>query len=324
VVLGRPFPWPSNGSIARITLSWGLLPRIRRLLQEEQFDIIHLHEPFCPFLPTDVLRLSQSLNVGTFHAFYVRSLAYALGRFLLRRYFRKLHALTAVSPPARDFVSRYFPGEYRLIANGIDTERFSPAVPPLPQLQDGMWNILFVGRLENRKGAHCLVRAFRLVKQELPHSRLIILGPGKRGKKKLLSLIEKLRLEDVLLTGMVSHDEVPRYYRSAHLFCAPARGQESFGMVLLEAMATGTPVIASDIPGYASVVDHGAGGLLVPPGDVDALAQAIVSLLQDEPRRREMAREGRARAEAYSWTNIASQVESLYRELLGDAFPAGA
>ncbi len=321
-VLGKPFPLPSNGSIARITMSWGLLPRTKRLLREEQFDIIHLHEPFCPFLSTDVLRLSQTVNVGTFHAFYVKSKAYSLGRFLLRGYVRKLSARTAVSVPARDFVSRYFPGEYRLIPNGIDVDRFNPWVPPLPQFQDGMWNIVFVGRLEKRKGAHLLVKAFSQVKKELPNSRLIVVGPGKRGRKQLDSLVAKLDLHDVVFAGMVPHDDLPRYYRSAHVFCAPALGQESFGMVLLEAMASGAPVIASDIPGYAGVVGNGSGGVLTPKGDADALAQSIVTLLKDEGRRQHMSLLERAYAETYSWTHVTDQVEALYRELLVGSEPS--
>lgn len=323
-VLGKPFPWPSNGSVARITMSWGLVPRIRRLLREQQFDVIHLHEPFCPFLSTDVLRLSKTINVGTFHAFYTRSRAYALGRFLLRRYVPKLHARTAVSVPARDFVSRYFPGEYRLIPNGIDVDRFTPWGPLLPEFQDGQYNILFVGRLEKRKGAHLLVRAFAQVKAELPNSRLVVLGPGNRGRGQIEKLVEKLGLDDVVLTGLVPHRELPVYYRSAHVFCAPALGQESFGMVLLEAMASGAPVIASDIPGYASVAGNGAGGVLVPRGDVSALAHSIVMLLKDEGRREHMALLGRQCAETYSWTRVADQVESLYGELAGQGAPSPA
>ncbi|MBI2866295.1 MAG: glycosyltransferase family 4 protein [Chloroflexi bacterium] len=321
-VLGKPFPWPSNGSIARITMSWGLLPRIRRLLQEECFDIIHLHEPFCPFLPTDVLRLSQSINVGTFHAFYTSSKAYALGRWLLRPYGRKLHARTAVSVPARDFVARYFPGEYNLIPNGIDVEGFTPWGPGLPELLDGMWNILFVGRLEKRKGAHLLLRAFSHIKAELPNSRLIILGPGKRGKSQLEGLLNELDLRDVVLAGMVPHEELPAYYRSAHVFCAPSLGQESFGMILLEAMASGVPIVASDIPGYASLLGREGRGVLVPRGNVDALARSVVDLLRDGDRRQEMARLGREYALGYSWPHITDQVESLYRALVGEATPA--
>src|SRR5207302_11450380 len=175
---GRPFPVPANGSIARITMSFHLARRISRILDEERFDLIHSHEPLMPALPITVLRASKVCNVGTFHAYARSSTAYNYGRGLMRRYFRKLHGLVAVSEPARDFVSQYFPGDYRVVPNGVDVERFGDHVAPIPTLRDGKINLLFVGRLEKRKGLGTLLRAYVALKEQIPALRLIVVGDG--------------------------------------------------------------------------------------------------------------------------------------------------
>src|SRR3989304_931615 len=157
---------PSNGSVARITLSLRLSGKVKQILEREQFDVVHLHEPLLPALPLTVLRHSHALNVGTFHAYSRNPIAYFYARPILKRFFRKLDGVTAVSEAARDFVLRHFPADYAIFPNGIDPERFSQALAPLPQFADSKRNILFVGRLEKRKGFKYLLRAFQRVKQE--------------------------------------------------------------------------------------------------------------------------------------------------------------
>ncbi|MBI4234572.1 MAG: glycosyltransferase family 4 protein [Chloroflexi bacterium] len=318
VHLGRPIPVPSNGSIARITVSLWLLPRIKALLEREHFDIIHLHEPLTPFLPLAFLRYSRSVNVGTFHAYRPGSKIYWLARPVLNHWVRRLQGRIAVSRPARDFVRSYFPGDYTVIPNGIDVEHFARGREPLPEFNDGKLNLLFVGRLEKRKGLKHLLGAYSRLKWEYPNLRLIVVGPGNLDKD-CYRLMGERNLKDVVFTGGVPYQDLPRFYHSAHIFCAPATGKESFGIVLLEAMTAGVPIVASRIEGYASVVQEGAEGLLVPPKDDEALAEGIRRLIVDAALREALGQRGQAKAREYRWERVASQVMEYYLATLGHA-----
>ncbi len=321
IPIGKPRPIPASGSIARVTISPWLSPRVKAVLDEEKFDIIHLHEPLMPMLCTTVLRLSHTATIGTFHACHGRpgynSLA-LLGRLILKKWFKKLDGKITVSKPATEFIGKYFPGYYNIIPNGVDLEHFSPDISPIDRFCDGKLNILFVGRLETRKGLPHLLKAYKQVKQEIPNSRLIVVGPGTRLRHKYEKQIRRARLKDVVFTGYVSYDELPRYYKTADIFCAPATGRESFGIVLLEAMAVAKPIVASNIAGYASVITPGVDGLLVPPKDEDMLARTLISLMNDESLRQQMGIRGRLKAREYSWENIAHKVLSYYVRVLSE------
>ena len=321
IAIGTPRPVPSSGSIARITISPWLSSRIKAVLDEEKFDIIHLHEPLLPMLCTTVLRLSHTANVGTFHASGARpwyEFGTPLGKLFLKKWIRKLDGKIAVSKPAMEYVSKYFPGYYNIIPNGVDLNHFSPSVSPIDDFGDGKLNILFVGRLEKRKGADFLLDAYKRVKGEIPNSRLIIVGPGTRLRKKYEKQVRQNGLDDVVFTGYVSYDELPRYYKTADIVCSPATGRESFGIVLLEAMAVGKPVVASNIEGYANVVTHGVDGLLVPPKDGEMLAQALITLVTDESLRQQMGAKGRLKASDYSWEHIAQKILKYYIRVLSE------
>jgi len=321
IPIGSPRPIPTSGSIARLTLSPLLSSRVKAVFDREQFDVIHLHEPLMPMLCTTVLRLSKAANIGTFHACHGRpgyNLAKPWGKWILKRWFRKLHGKIAVSKPAMEFAYEHFPGYYNIVPNGVDIEHFSPDVTPIEEFGDGKLNILFVSRLEKRKGLNYLLGAFNQVKREIPNSRLIIVGPGTRLRRKYEREVKRSGLKDVVFVGFVSYDELPRYYKTADVFCAPATGRESFGIILLEAMAVGKPIVASDIEGYASVLTHNVEGLLVPPADKEALARALVSLLTDESLRREMGAKGRLKAMTYSWERIAQSVLDYYIRVLSE------
>lgn len=321
IPIGSPRPIPSSGSITRITISPWLASGIKPVLERGNFDIIHLHEPLMPMLCTTVLRLSKTANVGTFHACHGQpgyDFAKPFGRWMLKRWFRKLDGKIAVSKAAREFVHGYFPGYYNIIPNGVDIDHFSPDVSPIDEFVDDKLNILFVGRLEKRKGVKYLLEAFRQVKQEIPDSRLIIVGPGTRLRHKYEKYVMRSGLKDVVFTGLVPYEELPRYYKTADVFCAPATGRESFGIILLEAMAVGKPIVASNIEGYANVVSHGVDGLLVPPADKGSLAQALISLLTDGSLRQEMGVKGRAKALEHSWEQIAKKVLNYYGRVLSE------
>ncbi len=309
--VGSVVPVPANGSVARISLSLRLSRQVKEILEREQFDVIHLHEPLLPALPVTVLRHSHSLNVGTFHAFAQSNYAYFYGKPILRYFVRKLHGRIAVSPPARDFVAEYFPGDYEIIPNGIDYDRFAAPSEPLEAFRDGGPNVLFVGRLEKRKGLKFLLRAMGGVWDHFPQARLIVVGSGPL-LDDYRALVESHRLQNVIFTGFVSSEELPRYYRSCDIFCAPSTGQESFGIVLLEAMASGKPIVASDIPGYHFVVNHGVEGFLVPPKDEQALALSLVRLLSDADLRARMGQAGQRRAEEFAWEKVAGRVLAFY------------
>jgi len=321
IPIGRPRPIPSSGSIARVTVSVVLAPKIKEVLEREKFDIIHFHEPLMPMLCTSILRLSNTANVGTFHASYGKpgyNFARPIGKWILRRWFRKLDGKIAVSKPAVDFARENFPGYYNIIPNGVDVEHFSPDVAPIEEFKDGKLNILFVSRLEKRKGLNYLLQAFRQVKEEIPDCRLIVVGPGTRLRRRYEKYVAKSGLKDVVFVGLVSYDDLPRYYQTADVFCAPAIGSESFGIILLEAMAMGKPIVASNIEGYANVVSHGVDGLLVPPADKDKLARALISLLNDGALRQEMGAKGRIKALEHSWERIAQMVFDYYVRVLSE------
>ena len=309
--VGTVVPVPANGSVARISLSLRLSRQVKEILEREMFDIIHLHEPLLPALPVTVLRHSHSVNVGTFHAFAQSNYAYFYGKPILRYFVRKLHGRIAVSPPARDFVAEYFPGEYEVIPNGIDYDRFAVPREPLEMCKEGGPNVLFVGRLEKRKGLKYLLRAMAGVWAHFPQARLIVVGSGPL-LEDYRKLVESHRVENVIFTGFVSSEDLPMYYQSCDVFCAPSTGQESFGIVLLEAMASGKPLVASDIPGYRFVVNHGVEGFLVPPKDEQALALSLVRLLADAQLRTKMGQAGMQRAEQFSWDKVAGRVLDFY------------
>jgi len=214
------------------------------------------------------------------------------------------------------YASKYVPGEYRIIPNGTDLEHFNPRVSPLEQYQDGKLNIVFVSRLERRKGVDYLLPAYELVKRQIPHSRLIIVGPGTRLRKGYEDWVERHQLKDVVFVGFARYEDLPRYYRTADVFCIPATGRESQGIILIEAMACGKPIVATNIEGYATVVRNGEEGLLVPPRDSSALAEALVKLLKDESLRQTMGEKGLLRSRQYSWDEIAVRVVDFYREVL--------
>jgi phosphatidylinositol alpha-mannosyltransferase len=324
IPIGKPRSIPSSGSIIRVSISLNLGPEIKEVLAREKFDIIHLHEPFMPMLCSAVLRFSNSVNIGTFHAWDGKP-GYNWGRpistWMIRERVKNLHGRIAVSNMAMAYARKYIPGDYIIIPNGIDVERFSPEVEPFEKYMDGRKNILFLGRLERRKGLIYLLKAFYEVKKEIPNSRLIVAGPGTRLRKpyEKWARNHRLSMDDLIFTGYVSEEDKPRYFKTADVYCSPATSRESFGIVLLEGMAVGKPVVASHIDGYSSVITHGQDGLLVPPRDVTSLADTLITVLKDKSLREELSEGARATAESYSWEKVAQRVSDYYNKVFEES-----
>jgi phosphatidylinositol alpha-mannosyltransferase len=313
--VGKGLVIRSNKSFARVPVALRPGARVKRFFEQEKFDVIHLHGSLAPTLPLVALRVSRAINVFTFHASHDRSIGYALCRSLLVKYFRAIHGLIAVSTAARDSTAKYFPGEYRIIPNGVDVDFFRPEVEPIPELNNGRPKILFLGRFEPRKGLKYLLMALPEIVREVPDVQLVVVGTGLFGYA-YKGYLDREVESHVYWAGLVPAEERPRYYRSCDVFCSPAIGYESFGIVLLEAMATGRPVVASDITGYRTVLTPGQEGFLVPPRAPQALAQAIVKILKQPELGKRMGEAGRQRALEFSWASVARKVEDFYQELL--------
>jgi phosphatidylinositol alpha-mannosyltransferase len=320
IKIGKARCFPVKGTTLRVSTSLRLASRIKEVAEREKFDIYHLHEPCMPMLCSSLLKFADAPIVGTFHASGVIPNYYfgwPVTTYKLKRRRHRIVGKIAVSKPAMEYAKKYVPGDYRIIPNGIDSDYFHPDVKPLEEYLDGKLNILFVGRLEKRKGLKHLIDAFKIVKDSFPNSRLIVVGPGVRFRRKYENKVKREHIGDVVFAGKVSLEDLPRYYKTADVYCSPAVSGESFGIVLLEAMAVGTAIVATDIPGYASVLTNGKEGLLVRPRKPKLMAEAICRILSDKELRLQMGASGIITSRKYDWKKVANQVYNYYLEVLG-------
>jgi phosphatidylinositol alpha-mannosyltransferase len=268
-----------------------------------------------------VLLNSRAVNVATFHAFRASNPWYTAFKPYMSFVLGRLDARIAVSHPARELVEQYFEGPYEVIPNGIDTDQYGDHVEPFPWAFDGIPRILFVGRFnEQRKGFKYLLRALPLIQQQFPQTRLMVIGTG--DSERFDGLMERERVHGVDYIGFVPREELPRYYASCDIFCAPSIYRESFGIVLLEAAASGRPVVATNIPGYASVLTNEREALLVEPRDPQALALAIVRVLADQTLQQRLAAHGRLTAAQYAWPKVAARLLETYERAAAGAASA--
>ena len=307
---GRPVRIRFNRSVAPIS-PW---PRSARLTGEAltsfRPDVIHAHEPFVPGPAQFAVRSGLAPVVATFHAYADRSPLLALAAPLLRPVWRRLAVRIAVSEAAADHVARRFPHpSVRIIPNGVEIGLFASASPA--DLPEGR-RILFVNRLDPRKGFRVMIAAFARILEDHPQARLIVAGDGPE-RDAVRSLAAPVR-DRVTMLGTVAHGDLPPYHAACEVFCAPSVGRESFGIVLVEAMAAGLPVVATGIPGYREVVRDGVEGLLVPPSSPDRTAAAVGAVLDDPDLAKRLGEAGRARAERYSWDGVVGEIEAAYGE----------
>ena len=318
LAVGRSVPVPYNGARAPVGLTPAAWPRTVRAIRSVRPDVVHVHEPLVPWVGLAASHASTPV-VGTFHAWSDTQRLYRLARPVGREVMHRLHAMIAVSDAAASYHAAALqvpPSRFVVVPNGVDVARFVDA-SPLPSVHDpSRPTLLFVGRLERRKGLEPLVRAFTRLKTERPDLRLVVVGEGPERDRCQALLPTRLR-GDVLFLGRVDPADLPGCYAAADVYVSPALGGESFGIVLLEAMAAGRAIVASDLPGYRSVVRDDVQGRLVTPGDPAALAAAIGPLLDNPSLRTAMGAEGRRTVGAYDWPVVARRVRELYVGAVG-------
>lgn len=306
--LGRSVGLAMNGSQSNLALSPRAALTLRRELADGDFDVVHLHEPIAPAACWDAMTSAGVPIVATFHCYSDNAFTNNLGVLAgARRRMNRIGVRIAVSEAASWTGRRFFGGEYRVIPNGVDVPGSVPVEPaPAAPLR-----IVFVGQAQPRKGLPVLLRAFEALREHVP-AELTIVGADR-------DEVEPLLMDGgagITVRGRVGDEEKSAALREADVLCAPSLGGESFGMVLTEAFAAATPVVASAIAGYVDVVDDGVNGVLAPPGDATALAETLRSLALDAGRRRSLARGAAASAHRYAWPVVAREVICAYEDAI--------
>jgi phosphatidylinositol alpha-mannosyltransferase len=307
---GRAVGVPYNGSVAPLAFGPVAVNRARRWLRDHDFDVLHLHEPAAPSLSLIVLALADRPVVATFHFATARSWALAAAHGLLQPTMEKITARIAVSPLARRVQVEYLGGDAVEIPNGVDVSFFTRA-QPLPGFPRTGGTVGFVGRFgEPRKGMPVLLAALRTVARTRPGLRLLVVGHGDAAA--LLRAAGPALASRIRMLGALGDEGKAAVLASVDVLCAPAIGGESFGIVLTEAMAAGTPVVASDLDAFRLVLDGGQAGVLVPAGSPAALSAALDDLLDDAEKRAALAAAGRRRVAMWDWPVVARRVLQVY------------
>ncbi len=313
---GRALPVPYNGSVARLLMGPVSATRVRRWLREHHFDVLHVHEPTAPSISLLACMLADGPIVGTFHTSNPRSKILTAVQGALQTQLEKVRARIAVSEAARRTIVEHLGSDAILIPNGVTVARFAGA-EPLARYVPRRPTVAFLGRIdEPRKGLDVLLAALPALAERVPKARLLVAGPGDVAAVR--SRLEADMRDRVDLLGLVAEADKPRVFASADVYCAPNTGQESFGIVLLEAMAAGTPVVASDIGAFRRVLDDGRAGRLFGVGEPAELAAALADLLTDSSGRARLAERGRAAVAAFDWPVVSERVARVYEMVAGD------
>ncbi|GAA4254796.1 glycosyltransferase family 4 protein [Dactylosporangium darangshiense] len=310
VPAGRTLPVPYNGSVARVSFGLISATRVRRWLAAGRFDVLHVHEPLIPSLSMLAVLSARGPVVATFHTAMTRSRALAAAQGVLQLVLEKITGRIAVSELARKVQVEHLGGSAWEIPNGVQASKYRGAVP-LPGWPGEGGALGFVGRFtEPRKGFRYLLSAFETLAPARPGLRLLVAGPGDADD--VMSEVPDSIRDRVVFLGKVSEEDKARMLRSVDLYVAPNTGGESFGMILTEAMAAGTAVLASELDAFRRVLDGGAAGALFPIGDSAALARAAADLLDDPARRAALAARGSEVVAAYDWPVVAERVLEVY------------
>jgi phosphatidylinositol alpha-mannosyltransferase len=306
----------ANGSQARLSLGVGLTRKLRKIFSEGKYDVVHVHSPLSPVLPLLAIEAADCPVVGTFHTYFDKSRLYGLTRSLLQKKLNRLAAAIAVSHSTTIALNRYFEANWTIVPNGIDLELFNPHVPPPPGMRKDIPTILFLGRFDPRNGLTTLFDAYRKVRGKNREAQIVVVGDGPLRKHYYRAAAGD---PGITFVGAVLGSR-PSYYAHSAIYACPTT-KASFGITLLESMACETPVVCSDILGFRDVVKHEREALMFPCGDVNALADDLVRLLDDETLRARLGKTGRQNAEAYGWPAVTSAVLDVYTAVLGGRTP---
>ena len=314
VAAGKAVPIPYNGSVARLQFGVVSAARVRRWLRDGDFDVVHVHEPAPPSLSLLTCMIHDGPLVATFHAATVRSRFLSMFDTVLQPFLEKLSGRIAVSPAARKVIVEHLGADAVVIPNGVAVAHYADAEPfdGFPRPHDGRGGTIgFVGRYdEPRKGMDVLVGAVEQLLPQRPDLRLMIAGRGDADDFR--AELPASVAPNVELLGQVSEADKARLLRSVDVYCAPNTGQESFGVILLEAMAARTPIVASDIDAFKRVLDGGAAGVQFPTGDAGALAESLTRVLDDAALRQRLVSAGVGAVAPYDWSVIVTQVLRVY------------
>jgi phosphatidylinositol alpha-mannosyltransferase len=317
VVAGKAVPIPYNGSVARVQFGIVSAARVRRWLRDGNFDVVHVHEPAAASLPLLACMIHDGPLVATFHMARTRSRFLSMFDNVLQPFLEKLSGRIAVSPAARKVIVEHLGADAVVIPNGVAVSRYSHAVPLPGYPRDGA-TIGFIGRYdEARKGMAVLVDALRVLAPARPGLRLLVAGRGEAEEFRA-TLPEGLG-DRIDLLGQVSETDKARMLRSVDVYCAPNTGQESFGIILLEAMAAGTPIVASDIDAFRRVLGGGAAGELFAAGNPLALAAALGTVLDEPARRARLVAAGELAVVPFDWPVVVEQVLRVYELAIAGA-----
>jgi phosphatidyl-myo-inositol alpha-mannosyltransferase len=318
VSLGRTFSLKANYAVSNISITPSAMATALQELRTGRYDVVHVHEPLAPVAPWCITDSTPIPVVGTFHTYNENRVSNGIANVLgARRMLNRLHVRIAVSEAAAWTARRFFGGHYRVIPNGVHVDPARAALAAL-QPQGDKLRIVFVGQAVERKGLPLLLRAFEALREHIP-TELTVIGPSMEELSPLM-----LDMRDVRVLGKVDDETKHQELERSDLLCAPSLGGESFGMVLTEAFAAGTPVVASDIAGYRDVVRDGVDGVLVPRGDAQTLAETLRDLWEEPERRAQMSRAAALGAERFAWPRVAGQVMEAYEEAIETPAPAGA
>jgi len=313
--IGRCIFFNGNKATITVTFHHKLPILVRNYIKSENFDVIHTNGPIWWNFPYWVFHYSEALNIATFHTAFTGINFYKFAKVIFKQRFqKKMHGAIYGSKTAWKTTHQHFSIPYRIIPYGVDIERFNPVVPALDKFPDNVPKILFLGRLDPRKGLNHLLTAYPLIKKKIPEAILIVVGSGPSIERYKNSIPAKLR-DSVYFEGRVSADLVPRYYATCDVYVSPATGGETFGIVLTEAMATGKPVVASNIPGYNDVIQDRVNGLLFDYKNPEDIADKVIQTLENKKLRNTLITNGRNFALGISWNNIAKKVLDYYEEL---------
>jgi len=313
--LGRVMFVPMNGTLVTVPLINPI--SVKTFFSKKLFDIVHLHGPFFPDISHWALKYSPSPCVATFHTTGFSKVT--IGVHLYQKlfpFYKKLKVRIGVSPVAVDFIKPYIPGKYTIVSNGVDTARFSPYGKKHREIEKIKGKkILFLGRLDSRKGLGQLLSAFKLLRSELD-AHLIIAGTGPENAK-YEHFVRDNKLQDyVHFLGFVRNEDLASVYRSCDVYCSPALGAETFGIVLLEAMASGVPIAASNINGYRQVIEDGENGLLFDPYSPVDIKERILSILSNDSLRDNLLTSGLESVKQYDWGKIADRIFEIYNKAI--------